>query len=128
MFYCLYPKSWSANMSKTQNHAYSLSDFCGVRKKLLWCKKSLIRKYVRFRQIIHSAKCLFGEKSIRQTVRRQNVRSAKCLSAGCLPAKFPSAKCPAMKIASDFLVVARSLMFVFISHISLVNFLSHDFL
>jgi sarcosine oxidase delta subunit len=39
------------------------------------------RKYL----YIRSAKCLFGEKSV-----RQNVRSAKCLSAKCL-----SAKCPA---------------------------------
>ena len=61
-------------------------------------------KFLYFRQVAVSAKCLFGEKSVRHTVRstkcsfdsvcRQNVRSAKCLSAKCLSAKCLSAKCP----------------------------------
>ena len=67
-------------------------------------------KFLDFRQVVVSAKCLFGKKSARYTVRstkcpfdkmsvrlsvrRQNVRSAKCLSAKCL-----SAKCPATGVS-----------------------------
>ena len=51
-------------------------------------------KFFYFRQVVVSAKCLFGEKSVRQTFRssncpfdkmfvRQNVRSTKCRSAKC---------------------------------------------
>jgi hypothetical protein len=36
------------------------------------------RRYLYFRQVVRSSKCLFGKMSVRQNVRRQNVRSAKC--------------------------------------------------
>ena len=72
--------------------------------------ESQFLKFLYFREVVVSAKCLFDEKSARHTVgssycpfdkmsvplsvRRQNVRSAKCLSAKCLSAKCLSAKCP----------------------------------
>ena len=62
-----------------------------------------------FRQVVVLAKCLFGEKSVRQNVRstkcRQNVRSAKCLSANCLSAKCLSAKCLSAKCPATTLTI-----------------------
>ena len=55
--------------------------------------ESQFLKFLYFRQVVVSAKCLFRRKvelvilSVRLSVRRQNVRSAKCLSARCLSAK-----------------------------------------
>ena len=66
-------------------------------------------KLLCFRQVVVLAKCLFGEKSVRQNVRstkcRQNVRSAKCLSAKCLSAKCLSAKCLSAKCPATTLTI-----------------------
>ena len=51
-------------------------------------------KFLYFRQVAVSAKCLFGEKSLRHTVRSTNVRSTRCPSTKC-----PSAKCPFGKMS-----------------------------
>ena len=51
--------------------------------------ESQFLKFFYFRQVVVSAKCLFGAKSARHTVRPTNVRSTKC----------PSAKCPFGKMS-----------------------------
>ena len=69
---------------KSHHYSQNLTNFA----KCLFGEKSV-------RQTVHSSNCPFDKMSVRQSVRRQNVRSAKCLSPKCLSAKCLSAKCPA---------------------------------